>query len=181
MSEPEDIFEMASIDLVYNSANHERPRERDVSNPAAKSITPLLLEPGPSRHIRLITLTGLLLALGSLAVVPLSLPVIMAAVLLLGFAAIYAWHHHHALAGKAVSVRLDSKGNWQWQERGNVEKVELLGDSLHVPFLVILNFKPEGRRRSVRSLLLTRDNIEPDTLRRLRVHLNWQQDKSTKP
>lgn len=145
-----------------------------MSNSSPKSVTPLVLEPGPSRRVRLITLAGFLLALFSLAALPLPLSLRVPGLLFLVAAFAYAWRHHHALSGHAVTVRLDSDGNWHWQQGEESEPVQLLGDSYHVPFLVILNFKPEGKRRSIRSLLLATDNIHADTFRRLRVHLKWQ-------
>ena len=145
-----------------------------MSNSLPKSVTPLVLEPGPSRRVRVITLAGFLLALLSAAALPLPLPLLLPGLLFLVAAFAYAWRHHHALSGHAVTVRLDSDGNWHWQQGEESEPVQLLGDSYHVPFLVILNFRTEGKRRPIRSLVLTTDNIHADTFRRLRVHLNWQ-------
>lgn len=145
-----------------------------MSNSSPKSVTPLVLEPGPSRRVRLITLAGFLLALFSVAALPLPLPLLVPGLLFLVAAFAYAWRHHHALSGHAVTVRLDSDGNWHWQQGDKSEPVQLLGDSYHVPFLVILNFKREGKRRSIRSLLLATDNIHADIFRRVRVHLKWQ-------
>ncbi|HEY0720520.1 MAG TPA: protein YgfX [Gammaproteobacteria bacterium] len=151
-----------------------------MSNSSAKSVTPLVLEPGASLRVRLVTLAGALPALFAVAVVPLPLPLRIVALLLFVAAFVFGWRQHHALSGKPVTVRLDSAGNWQWQEQEFAENVELLGDSYHLPFLVILNFIPQGKRRPLRTLLLTIDNIDVETLRRLRVHLKWQEDKSTK-
>lgn len=149
-----------------------------MSNSSPKSVTPLVLEPGPSRRVRLVTLAGFLLALLSIAVLPLAWPLIVLGHLLLMAAFTYAWKNHHALSGHPVTVRLDSSGHWQWQQGELGEQVELLGDSFLVPFLVILNFRA-GSRRTIRTLLLTTDNIDADTFRRLRVHLNWQEGKGT--
>ena len=151
-----------------------------MSNSSPKSVTPLVLEPGPSRRVRFITLTGFFLAYVSVGALSLPPVVIIAAMITLVVAFTYAWKHHHALNGHAVTVRLDSDGNWHWLQGEQSDRVELLGDSYHIPFLVILNFKPEGKRRPGRSLLLTTDNIDPDIFRRLRVHLHWQEGKSTK-
>jgi len=148
-----------------------------MSNSSPKSVTPLILEPGHSRRVRVVTLTGFLLALFSVAVLPLPQLLLIPGMLLLVGAFTYAWRNHHALSGQDVTVRLDSDGNWHWQHGEQSECVELLGDSYHVPFMVILNFKTEGKRGQRRTLFLTTDNIEPDTFRRLRVHLNWQEGK----
>jgi hypothetical protein len=150
-----------------------------MTNSSPKSVTPLVLEPGPSRRVRLITLAGFLLALLSVAALPLPLSLLVPGLLFLVAAFAHAWRHHHALSGHPVTVRLDSDGNWHWQQGEASEPVQLLGDSYHVPFLVILNFKPQGRPRPVRSLLLTTDNIHADTFRRLRVHLKWQAGLNT--
>ena len=148
-----------------------------MSNSSPKSVTPLVLEPGPSRRVRLITLAGYLLALFSIAVLPLPLSLRLLTMVFLGSLFTYAWRSHHALNGHPVTVRLDSDGHWHWQQGEKSEPVELLGDSYHVPFLVILNFKPEGKRRTIRTLLVTTDNIHTDAFRRLRVHLKWQEGK----
>lgn len=149
-----------------------------MSNSSPKSVTPLVLEPGPSRRVRWITSAGFLLALLSLSVLPQPLPLLVSAMLVLAGAFAYAWRHHPALSGAAVSVRLDSDGHWHWQRGEQSVRVELCGDSYHVPFLVILNFTPQGRRRPRRTLLLTTDNIDAENFRRLRVHLKWQEGKN---
>ena len=151
-----------------------------MSNSSPKSVTPLVLEPGPSRRVRLITLAGFLLALCSIAVLPLPLPFRLSAMVLLGSLFAYAWRSHHALNGHPVTVRLDSAGQWHWHQDDKSEPVELLGDSYHVPFLIILNFSADGTNAPIRSLLLMTENIHADTFRRLRVHLNWQVGKHGK-
>lgn len=149
-----------------------------MSNSSPKSVTPLVLEPGPSRWVRLLSVAGALLALAAFGVLGWSLPLLLPGMLLFTAAFIYTWKQHHVLNGHAVTVRLDNAGNWHWQQGEQSECVDLLDDSYHVPFLVILNFRPHGKRRPLRTLLLTTDNIHADTLRRLRIHLKWQENNS---
>lgn len=151
-----------------------------MSNSSPKSVTPLVLEPGPSRWVRLLSAAGALLALAALSALGLSVSLLIPGMLLFTAAFISAWKRHHVLNGHVVTVRLDNDGNWHWQQGEQSECVDLLGDSYHVPFLVILNFSPHGKRRPLRTLLLTTDNIGADTLRRLRIHLKWQEDNSDK-
>lgn len=146
-----------------------------MSNSSPRSVAPLVLEPGPSRRVRLITLGGFLLTLLSVALLPLPLSLLAAGELLLLGAFVFAWQRHPALSGQAVTLSLDSDGQWLWQQGARCEQVELLGDSYLAPFLVILNFRPQGSRRPLRTILLTSDNIDADLLRRLRVHLKWQE------
>lgn len=149
-------------------------------NSLSGSVAPLVLEPGPSRWVRGVTLGGFLLALISIAVLP--FPVLHKAIVLMLLAVMMsvAWRQHHALSGKPVTVRLDSDGRWYWQDGEQNEPLLLLDDSYHMPFLVILNFRPEAGPRPICSLLLTTDNIDTDTLRRLRVFLHWQWEKEAK-
>lgn len=149
-----------------------------MSNLSSKSITPLILEPGPSLRVRVITLCGFLLALASIFILPFPSVIIIAAIIIFIPVFTFAWRHHPVLSGEAVTVHLDSDGHWHWQQGEKRERVELLGDSYHVSFLVILNFSLQGKGRRISSLLLTRDNIDADTFRRLRAHLNWQEESA---
>lgn len=150
-----------------------------MSNSSPRSVTPLVLEPTASRRVRLITLCGLLLAELSVALLPLPLPGLLVALVVLSAIFAYGWRHHPALSGAAVRVSLDSDGRWHWGEGEQREPVTLLGDSYHLPYLAILNFRTEERWAPVKTMLLTTDNIDADIFRRLRVHLNWQEGKST--
>lgn len=145
-----------------------------MSDSSPKSVAPLVLEPGPSRRVRLVTLAAFSLAIIAFAVLPLPMLLFVPGFVLLIVAFSYTWHRHHALSGHPITVRLDSEGSWHWQQGDASESVELLPDSYHMSFLTILNFRPAGKQRPLRTLLLTTDNIDADTFRRLRVHLNWQ-------
>ncbi len=70
------------------------------------------------------------------------------------------------------SLRVTADGVLQASEKqGDWRDVEVLGDSLVTPALIVLRYRPCGGR--VRSLTLLPDSTTPDDLRRLRVSLRW--------
>ncbi|AHF69220.1 MULTISPECIES: protein YgfX [Pseudomonas] len=75
-----------------------------------------------------------------------------------------------------TALRRDRKG-WQvWSEQGSWQPVQLCRDSLALPWIVILRFRPvkEGRAgRCIKSICIPRDALTPDTHRRLRVRLKF--------
>ncbi|MCV4272120.1 hypothetical protein OH710_05655 [Pseudomonas capsici] len=75
-----------------------------------------------------------------------------------------------------TALRRDRKG-WQlWSEQEGWQPVQLCRDSLALPWIVILRFRPvkEGRvARYVKSICIPRDALTPDTHRRLRVRLKF--------
>ena len=58
---------------------------------------------------------------------------------------------------------LDDQGNWR--------DVEVLGDSLVTPVMIVLRYRASAK--PVRSLTLLPDSTPPDQMRRLRVQLRW--------
>ena len=75
-----------------------------------------------------------------------------------------------------------SIGKITWQEEnywqletsaGEVVEAELIGDSLNTLYLVVLNFRIEGRRRA-KSVVLFQDSADEELLRKLRVRLKVQ-------
>jgi toxin CptA len=80
--------------------------------------------------------------------------------------------HRSAFTG----LRRDAAG-WQvWSERGGWQSVQVCGDSVVLPVIVILRFRIGSRRRlwrPVRSLCIPCDALAPDTHRRLRVRLRF--------
>ncbi|MFJ4142358.1 protein YgfX [Pseudomonas sp. NPDC089734] len=80
----------------------------------------------------------------------------------------------HASSFKAL--RRDRQG-WQlWSEQGGWQPVQLCRDSLALPWIVILRFRPVKAGRAghfVKSLCIPRDALTPDTHRRLRVRLKF--------
>lgn len=79
----------------------------------------------------------------------------------------------HALrrgAGAVVQLTWDSANHWFVSRRDGVaQQVTLLGDSLVLPWLVVLNFKTQTRRRF--SVVLLADCVPPERFRQLRVRL----------
>ncbi|MBX8521778.1 hypothetical protein K5D44_06935 [Pseudomonas cichorii] len=75
-----------------------------------------------------------------------------------------------------TALRRNRKG-WQlWSEQGGWQSVQLCRDSLALPWIVILRFRPvkEGRvGRFTKSICIPRDALTPDTHRRLRVRLKF--------
>ena len=68
-------------------------------------------------------------------------------------------------------IRWQEGNEWQLEYLANdKDEARLLGDSVNFSYLVILNFKVEGRRR-IRSVSIFKDSLDSDTFRRLRVRL----------
>lgn len=86
-----------------------------------------------------------------------------------------AWHSIslHALRRldrAVVHLTWDHEDRWFARRRdGQVEQVRLLGDSLLLPALVVLNFKSPNRRRF--SVVLIEDCLPAERFRQLRVRL----------
>lgn len=83
------------------------------------------------------------------------------------------------ISGKAI-VRITSTpaGEWVLQQRQGTEiSAKLLGDSFISTYLIILNFRHLSARRRF-SVLITRDNVNPDCFRQLSVHLRIGHEKS---
>jgi toxin CptA len=73
-------------------------------------------------------------------------------------------------------LRRDADG-WQiWSEQGGWQTIQVCGDTVVLPLIVILRFRVQtaGRlERQVRSLCIPRDALAPDIHRRLRVRLKF--------
>lgn len=133
---------------------------------------PLILEPGPSLRLA----WTLALVHGATLLLAFLLPVHggwRAALVLL--IAVSAWRSIalHALRwskSAVVHITWDSEDRWRVRRRdGEVLQATLLGDSLVLSYLVVLNFKPTmGRRFSV---VLLGDCLPPQRFRQLRVRL----------
>lgn len=88
--------------------------------------------------------------------------------------ALYGLYLKRFLSPKKVVLKLDKHDHWQLL-RNDDETVDLrlLPGALVHPRIIILCFKePTGRTRSC---VLTSDNLDAQTLRRLRVRLRWSQ------
>ncbi|MBI5918284.1 MAG: hypothetical protein HY849_02765 [Nitrosomonadales bacterium] len=58
------------------------------------------------------------------------------------------------------------------QRNGTAVRAQLLGDSLVMPWLTVLNLKPEGVRWARRVVILP-DSLDAESFRELRVWLRW--------
>ena len=132
---------------------------------------PLRLQPGRSRLLAVFLLTIHVLAL--VALIPLPLEVWWKLAIVGGLLVDLGWSYRlHAVktSGSAIVEAVwDGEGIWQLS-LGNGDQVEavLLPDSVVTLSLVVLNFRGNGRRRS---LVLTIDNTDAEQLRRLRARL----------
>ncbi|AVB21734.1 MULTISPECIES: protein YgfX [Pseudomonas syringae group] len=83
-----------------------------------------------------------------------------------------------------TALRRDDQG-WQvWSERGGWQPVQLCPDSLALPLVVILRFRPviQGRPSwMTKSCCIPRDALTPDIHRRLRVRLRFSRRKWAVP
>ncbi len=78
----------------------------------------------------------------------------------------YCWH----IGSSIQSAELRKDNTWLISIAGKEAiKAELLPDCLVQPWLTVLVFQLPDRRK--KSLILLRDNIDPDTFRRVRVRL----------
>ncbi|RMV35191.1 hypothetical protein ALP12_05438 [Pseudomonas savastanoi pv. phaseolicola] len=83
-----------------------------------------------------------------------------------------------------TALKRDLQG-WQlWNQRDGWQPVQLCPDSLALPLVVILRFRPivAGRPgRSIKSCCIPFDALTPDTHRRLRVRLKFSRRKWAVP
>lgn len=133
---------------------------------------PLVLEPGPSRRLA----AGLALVGGATLVLVAYLPLHggwrVALALVVAISGWYSIVVHALRHGSEAIVQLTWDGDNHWFVRrraGHVQQVTLLGDSLVLSWLVVLNFKPERGRRF--SVVLFGDSLPPDRFRQLRMRL----------
>jgi toxin CptA len=126
------------------------------------------IELKPSRLLGL-----LLVGMAALALVSIGLAALPGAIQsALGVAVIglSAWGWRQARFTEAL--RTTAGGRLQCPDgQGEWCDVEVLGNSLVSPALIVLRYRPPGAR--VRTLVLLPDSAEADVLRRLRVSLRW--------
>lgn len=78
------------------------------------------------------------------------------------------------------ALRHDQHG-WQlWSARSGWQPVQLRPDSLALPWVVVLRFRPAGARLS-RGLCILRDGMSRDAHRRLRVRLKFSRNRWAVP
>lgn len=127
------------------------------------------IELKPSLRLGLLLLGMVLLALVAIGLA--ALPDGVRLALAAGVTGLAAWGWRQVrLTGVwrvAADGRLQSSdGTGEWCD------IEVQGDSLVSPALVVLRYRPAGERR-VRSLALLPDSAAAGDLRRLRVSLRW--------
>jgi toxin CptA len=126
------------------------------------------IELKPSRLLGLVLLgmVGLALVAIRLAAMPGTVQLVLGAAVI-GFAA-WGWRQ----ARFTEVLRMQTDGQLQSRdEKGEWCDVEVLGDSLVSPALIVLRYRTPEKR--VRSLALLADSADTDDLRRLRVSLRW--------
>lgn len=130
------------------------------------SVTPLYLEPRPSRRLlRALQLSHLASAL-LLWLLPIHFLWSVAALPVL----LCSYSHYRRSCLSLVRIARESDGSWLWHcDDGSVVPVRLLPDTVLTPWLVLLNVREVGGRRH--SLPLLGDSLPPEQFRALRVAL----------
>lgn len=133
------------------------------------SVTPLYLEPQPSRRLLRLLLLSHLASAVVLAV--LSLQFIWPAAVLPPL-----WLSHRHCRRRCLNpahIARESDGSWLWHTPdGRIVPVRLLPETVLTPWLVLLHVREEDGRRHV--LLLLGDSLPPDQFRALRVALRLE-------
>ena len=126
------------------------------------------IEPKPSRLLGL-----LLVGMAALSLAAIYLAAIPAAIQMLMGLAVMGWSVWGWRRVRFAEVlRLTADGMLQSQDgEGEWRDVEVLGDSLVSPALIVLRYRFETQR--VRTQVLLPDSANADDLRRLRVSLRW--------
>jgi toxin CptA len=126
------------------------------------------IELKPSRVLGLLRLGMVAMALAALqySALPGAVQLVLGAIVI-GLSLRGWWQTRYT-----VALRMTSDGRLQSKdEQGEWHDVEVLGDSLVSPTLIVLRYRmPAGH---VRSLTLLPDSASPHPLRRLRVLLRW--------
>jgi hypothetical protein len=133
------------------------------------SVTPLYLEPRPSRRLlRLLLLSHLASAI---LLVILSLQFIWPAAVLPPLW--FSHRHYRRRLLQPVKLARESDGGWLWH-RGDdtVVPVCILPETLLTPWLVALLLRDEGGRRH--TAILLGDSLPPDQFRALRAALRLE-------
>lgn len=84
----------------------------------------------------------------------------------------YGFYLKRFFSPENICFKLDGEDHWQLLRPGHAAvDLGLLPGALVHPKIVVLCFREPGGR--TRSCVLTRDNLDAQTLRRLRVRLRW--------
>ena len=126
------------------------------------------IEPKPSRLLGLLLLG--MTALSLLAIHLAAIPAIVQVLMSLAVVALSVWGWMRGRFTEAL--RITGNGVLQCQDRhGEWCDVEVLGDSLVSPALIVIRYRPGAE--SIRTQVLFHDSAPADDLRRLRVLLRW--------
>ena len=132
---------------------------------------PLFIPYRPSRRVALLNTLVHAGAVLCLFLTELSLVIcgLLAAVILVH----YGFYLRQFLSPQPVTFKLDRRERWQLLQEGKeAVDLKLLPGAFVHPRLVVLCFRePAGRTRFC---VLTDDNLDRQTLRRLRVRLRWE-------
>ncbi len=95
-----------------------------------------------------------------------------------------AWHYRRyrrqRRASEGLLFRLDRQDRWRLLREGrDAVPLRLLPGALVHPALVVLRLREASGR--THACVLTRDNLDPHTLRRLRVRLRWSRGAPEQP
>ena len=134
--------------------------------------TILRIEPGFSSRLALFVVLSHVAGLIAAAVLPVAVPLRLALGLLVVISLVYAFNAHVLRRGRSAltAVELDSVAGWSlYTSEGVVKNASLHPSSFIRPWLMVLNFSV-GRFGS-RSMILSPDAVDRDSLRRLRVQL----------
>jgi toxin CptA len=128
----------------------------------------------PSRLLALCICLGHAVAIGALAALP--VPrfafMLLLAVLLLSTAYYLQRHARLALANAWVGLRLHEDHLVLCNRRGDELMGRLLGSSVVMPHLVILNISIPNYRQT-QNVVLMPDSMDEESFRQLRVALKW--------
>jgi toxin CptA len=126
------------------------------------------IEPKPSRLLRLLLLTMMALSLAAIYLA--AIPAVIQLLMGLAVMGLSIWGGRRARFAEALRMTADGMllcqdGEGEWRE------VEVLGDSLVSPALIVLRYRFETQ--GVRTQVLLPDSADAEGLRRLRVSLRW--------
>lgn len=137
---------------------------------STKYASPLRLSPRPSRILTglLVLVHGGALVMVGLSALPLLAQLAIGAIVLLSLLLTL----RQTMPVKHLTWKQD--GEWVMEARdGESRQAQLHVSSYAHPWLVVLNFHVEGRRR-LKSVVLFPDALPADSLRRLRVRLSLE-------
>ena len=141
---------------------------------------PLRLECRPSRYLRIALLAVHGMALLVLPPLPLTWWIKVPIALAVVAQGIVNWRRQPAYSSAAAAQCLVWAGGSRWElfnRDGARRQARLLPGTYIHPWLVILRFLTEDRQKC--AVVLPCDSLDPDSHRRLRVHLVLLQDKAT--